>query len=108
MDEKKEVLKPTEVELSTEVTSKADVVLTDGTRVCFDKRKIKAKEWRELFSKDQSDDDGWRVIGKFAGLTFEYVSDLSIYDWQILFDAAIKKVREPVDPNLLSESIQRL
>jgi hypothetical protein len=86
---------------------KPDVVLSDGKAIHFDKRKIKTKEWRDLFSKDQTDEDGWRVIGKFAGLTYEYVSELSIYDWQLLFGAAIAKVREPVDPNLARESISQ-
>jgi hypothetical protein len=88
-------------------TVKADVVLSDGTEVYFDKHNIKPKEWRELFSTEQSEEDGQRIMARFACLEFEYVADLSMYDWQLLIAAAITKVREPVSPNLRSVSISQ-
>ena len=75
---------------------KPDCVLSDGTDVHFDKHNIKPREWRAMFSDEQSEEDGQRIMAKFAGLDFEYVTDLSMYDWQLLVAAAIVKVREPV------------
>lgn len=83
---------------------KPDVTLSDGTDVFFDKHKIKPREWRSLFSNEQSDEEGWRIMANFAGLEEGYVGDLSMYDWQLLIAAAVNKVREPV-PNLPSASI---
>lgn len=83
---------------------KPDVTLSDGTEVYFDKHKIKPREWRALFSSEQSDEEGWRIMGNFAGLDESYVGDLSMYDWQMLIAAAVEKVREPV-PNSRSASI---
>lgn len=84
---------------------KPDVVLSDGTAVFFDKHNIKPREWKELFSPEQSEEDGQRIMANFAGLEFEYVAELSMHDWQLLIAGAIAKVREPVAPNLISGSI---
>ena len=86
----------------------ADVVLSDGTEVIFDKHNIKPKEWRELFNPEQAEEDGQRTIAKFACLEFEYVAELSMYDWQLLLRTAGEKVREPVtNPNSQSASISQ-
>jgi hypothetical protein len=85
---------------------KPDVVLSDGTKVFFDKHRIKPREWRECFSNDQSPEDGERVIARFAGLDYDgYACELSLHDWQLLFAGARAKVLEPVVPNLPSVSI---
>jgi len=83
---------------------KADVVLSDGTEVMFDKHNIKQREWRELFNPEQNEEDGQRTIAKFACLEFEYVAELSLYDWQLLIRAAREKVLEPILPNSPSAS----
>lgn len=88
--------------------SKPDCVLSDGTKVFFDKHNIKPREWRELFSPEQSEEDGQRTIARFAGLEFEHVADLSMYDWQLLIGSASEKVREPVTPNSRSVSTGQL
>lgn len=84
---------------------KPDVVLSDGTGVFFDKHNIKPREWKEMFSPEQSDEDGQRIMARFACLEFEYVTELSLYDWQLLVVSAVAKVREPVAPNSQSVSI---
>ena len=84
---------------------KPDITLSDGTPVFFDKHNIKQKEWLALFDRNQPEEEGWDIMSRFAGLPTEYVSDLSVFDWQLLISGAVKKVQEPVSPNLPSESI---
>lgn len=76
-----------------------DVTLSDGTEVFFDKHRIKPKEWRLMISKDSDPEESNRLLAQFAGLEFEHVDDLSLYDIQLLFRAAYDKVLEPVVPN---------
>lgn len=85
-------------------TNKPDVTLSDGVEVRFDKHNIKPREWRALFDPAQPDEDGQRTIAAFAGLPFEYVSELSLYDWQLLLRVAADVVRAPVLPNSLAGS----
>lgn len=77
---------------------KPDCTLSDGTQVFFDKHNIKPREWRAMFSDEQSEEDGQRVMARFACLEFEQVAELSMHDWQLLVAAAVAKVREPVNP----------
>jgi hypothetical protein len=81
-----------------------DCILSDNTEVTFDKHRIKWREWIEMFSTEQIDEERLRSLAKFAGLDFDYVYELSMYDVQLLTDTAIKVKNNPV-PNLLSESI---
>ena len=79
--------------------TKPDVVLSDGKAITFDKRKIKRREWSDLFSADQSPEAADEIIARFSGTSAEYISGLSLYDWQLLMRVAGEVVRKPVDPN---------
>lgn len=78
---------------------KPDVVLSDGKAITFDKRKINRREWASLFSLEQSPDEADEIIGRFSGTSKEYISGLSLHDWQLLMRVAGEVVRKPVDPN---------
>jgi hypothetical protein len=83
----------------------ADVILSDGTVIKFDKRKIKRKEWKALFDPTQPDSEANEIVGRFSGTSAEYIAELSVHDWQLLMRTAHEVVRRPVDPNLPGESI---
>lgn len=78
---------------------KPDCILSDGTKVYFDKHNIKPREWKSLFDPLQPEEEGERIIAKFACLPVEKVHDLSVFDSQMLYAAAGAVIREPVDPN---------
>lgn len=80
-----------------------DCILSDGTEIFFDKHKIKPREWRSLFDVDQKEEEGQRIMANFSCVDFEYIRELSMYDWQVLIATAIKVVNRPV-PNSLSVS----
>src|SRR5690242_20092718 len=88
----------------TNESPKADCTLSDGTKVYFDKHKIKPKEWRELWDPGQSLEEGQAIMARFAGLEFEHMGELSMYDWQLLMSAAVRVVNIPVLPNEISSA----
>lgn len=87
-----------------EVKQKPDCTLSDGTPVFFDKRRIKAREWKALFDPQQADEEANQIIARFTGLPFEYVNDLSVYDMQVIWLGMRRKIAEPLDPNLAGVS----
>jgi hypothetical protein len=82
----------------------ADVTLSDGVQITFDKKKIKRVEWTRLFSVDQPIEESEEVLGRFTQTSAEYIRSLSLYDWQLLLRTAREVVQKPIDPNLPSES----
>jgi hypothetical protein len=86
-------------EATEKSTPKPDVVLSDGVEIFFDKKRIKVREWVALHDPEQSLEEGDAILARFAGVEPEYVSELSMYDRQLLYVAAREVVQKPVDPN---------
>jgi hypothetical protein len=87
------------------VEKKADVTLSDGVEITFDKRKIKVYEWKSLHDPEQPEEEGEAILARFAGVEVEYLHELSVYDRQLLYLTARDVVQRPPDPNLASGSI---
>jgi len=83
----------------------ADVTLSDGKEITFNKKKIKRREWTRLFSVDQPVEEAEEIIGRFSQTSTEYIHELTVYDWQLLLKTAKDVIARPIDPNLPSESI---
>lgn len=83
---------------------KENCVLSDGTKVYFDKHNIKPREWKSLFNPEQPEEEAERIMSAFSGLPVEKIHDLSVFDSQLLYAAAAVIIREPVDPNSVRAS----
>lgn len=62
----------------------------------IDLRQISVGEWRALFQRTQSNDEGDATIAKVSGMTVDDVRGLKLYDYRALFDAILKKAQEPL------------
>ena len=69
----------------------------------FDFDKITIGEYRSLFDKEQSADEGDEILAKAAGLTLEGIHALTFKQYKRL-TAEFFKAAAKVDPNLESES----
>jgi hypothetical protein len=63
--------------------------------VTIDLNKITIKEFRSLFDKEQSDDEGDKILAKACGLNAEQVSNLPYPDYRRLSKAFFEAVKEP-------------
>ena len=76
---------------------KPDCVLSDGREVFIDLTKVTIAEWRTMFDKDSTTEEGDAILAKCAGL--KDVGKLNVMDYKRVAAAMFKRFREPLaDP----------
>ena len=78
--------------------TKPDVVIA-GKEITFDKHKITKKEWRRVWEPSVKDDEENAILAKFAGVTVDFIENMSLNDWQKFTIGAAACVQSPPDPN---------
>lgn len=77
-------------------TKQVDFTLDDGTEITFDLRKLTRAEFKGLFDPSVPMAESERAFSRTSGITTEKLNALTITEYQRLFDAFLKKTREPL------------
>lgn len=75
---------------------KADFTLEDGTEITFDLHKLTRAEFKGLFDPSVPVADSEDAFARTAGITVEKLNALTVPEYKRLFDALLKKTREPL------------
>lgn len=77
-----------------------ELKLSDGRTLVIDLNKITNREWRQLWDRNQSDEDGDVIVGRMVGLSGDEIADLPVLDYKRLIAKVLQVGREPLaDPN---------
>lgn len=74
-------------------------LVINGKTITFDKKKITKREWRRIWESDVKEAEENGILAKFAGVTVDFVDNLSLNDYQLFIQAATACVQSPPDPN---------
>jgi hypothetical protein len=86
---------------------KADVVLSDGTEVCFDLYQVNRREFRSFFKNELEEDEENRILSNVTGLGEGYINDIPWPDWRRLSSSFFRLGTGPLDdPNSASGSTE--
>jgi len=76
-----------------------DLTLADGREINIDLNAFTIKEWRELWTPEQSAEKEAVVLAKASGLTPDEVENLPYLDFRHLAKALLNKARDALaDP----------
>jgi hypothetical protein len=77
-----------------------DFTLSDGTEITFDLDKLTYGQWKGLFDPRESDEESDQTVARVAGLEYAELKRLPFMDYKGLFNALLKRCREPLaSPN---------
>ena len=83
----------------------ADITLSDGTEITFDLRKMSYGQWKGIFDPNEKEEDSDQTLARVAGIPYERLREIPFPDYKALFQAFLKKAREPLaSPNSVSVS----
>lgn len=75
-------------------------LVVGGVEVEFDLNRITNREYRELLTFKQTDEEGDAIVAKAAGLTPEQLADMPYMEYRRLLQGFFVAAREPLaDPN---------
>lgn len=78
----------------------SDFTLADGREVDFDLSQLTYGQWLGLFDPKESEDRSDKTLARCSGLTLKELKALPFLEYKRLFQAFLKKTREPLsDPN---------
>lgn len=69
----------------------------DGREITIDMSKITIKEYRTLFSPEQTAEEGDAVVGKTVGMTAEEIQALPQPDYRKLVAKFFEAAKAPID-----------
>lgn len=73
-----------------------DFVLSSGKEITFDFTKITVRQWRGLFSTEQTLDEEDAIIASVAGLTVDELLSLPQLEYKRLCKAFLTRGRNPI------------
>jgi hypothetical protein len=79
------------------MAEKKPFILSDGTEVKFDFSKVTRKEFRAMFSVNQSDEEGDAIVTKITGVAREALDNLNQLDWARIVQEILRLGNRP-DP----------
>ncbi len=83
----------------------ADFVTSTGIEITFDLSQMTYGQWKGLFDPKESDEKSDVTIARVAGITPKKLNALPYLEYKALFQAFLKKCREPLaSPNSLAPS----
>jgi len=74
---------------------KNSLTLSDGKEIDFDFSHVTRREFRELFGRTQSEEEGDRTISKITGLSSEYLADILQLDWARIVQEILLRGNRP-------------
>jgi hypothetical protein len=78
----------------------ADITLSDGREITFDLSQMTYGQWLGLFDVKESDERSDKTLARVCGMELKELKALPFPDYKRLFNALLKKAREPLaDPN---------
>ncbi len=79
---------------------KADFILADGREINFDLTQMSYGQWLGMFDPKESDERSDKTLARVSGITMKELKELPFIEYKKLFQAFLKKTREPLsDPN---------
>jgi hypothetical protein len=78
----------------------SDFTLADGKEITFDLTQMTYGQWLGLFDPKESEERSDKTLARVAGITLKELKALPFLEYKRLFQAMLKKTREPLtDPN---------
>ena len=75
------------------------ITLTNGEGLTVDLARVRVKEFRAIFDKNQPQADEDATIAKAAGLTVEELLELPVPDYRAIIRAVFADAKATTDPN---------
>lgn len=87
------------------MTTKSNIVLSDGREIVIDVSTLKQKEFRGFFSVTVSDEESDKVVARITGMKIKEVGDLLREDYRRIMTKIVELANSPLsDPNSQSVS----
>ena len=78
----------------------SDFTLANGTEITFDLSKMTYGQWLGLFDTKESEERSDSTLARVCGLKIKDLKAIPFLEYKALFQAFLKKTREPLqDPN---------
>ena len=78
----------------------SDFTLANGTEISFDLSQMTYGQWLGLFDTKESEERSDSTLARVCGLKIKDLKAIPFLEYKALFQAFLKKTREPLnDPN---------